>query len=306
MGRRSKVRAANRKAALRESFEALGSARPLMARLLLVCIAGVLASTCRSPTAVLPPAGALPFDPPAVYASWWSMVEQCAGRAGRFDAVRWYVMPGAHSFDLGGMRVAGVWTRAGNAITVGEHARMNGQLVRHEMLHAVLQGGSHPRSQYLSRCAGVVTCGENCIREAGPAAPPSATVPRVLPTALSVRFDLAPGIPTSAKDDGWFTLTVEAKNGRSTPVVIELPTSVAGSNRAFAFDIVGPLVAYRRSVRVVDDDVAYFQPGATKRYVFDFQLAGEENPAGLIPGTYSIRAAFGDHWSGWSTVRVGP
>lgn len=306
MGRQSMARAATGTAALRESFAALTSARLLVARLLLVSLAGILASTCRSPTAVLPPDGAIPFTPPAVYASWWSMVEQCAGRAGRFEAVRWYVMPGAHSFDLGEMRVAGVWTRAGNAITVGEHARMNGQLIRHEMLHAILQGGSHPRAQYLGRCGGVVTCGENCILEAGPADPPSATVPRVLPTVLNVKFDIAPGTPTSAKDDGWFTLTVEAKNGRSTPVLIDLPRSVAGSDRGFAFDIVGALVAYRRSVRVVDDGVAYFPPGGTKRYVFDFQLAGEDNPAGLVPGTYSIRAAFGDHWSGWSAIKVGP
>lgn len=306
MGRQAEVRAATGRAAVRESVAALRRARPLVARLLLVSLGGVLASTCRSPTAVFPPDGALPFTPPAVYASWWSMVEQCAGRAARFDAVRWFVMPGAHSFDLGDLRVAGVWTRAGNAITVGEHARMNGQLVRHEMLHAILQMGSHPRSQYLARCAGVVTCGENCIREAGPADLPGAAVPRVLPTALNVKVAVAPGTPTSAKDDGWFTLTVEAKNGRSTPVVIDLPPSVAGSSRGFAFDLVGPLVAYRRSVRVVDDAVTYFPPGATKQYVFDFQLAGTGNPAGLVPGTYSIRAAFGDHWSGWSTIKVGP
>ncbi|HSA56362.1 MAG TPA: hypothetical protein VLE53_11715, partial [Gemmatimonadaceae bacterium] len=147
----------------------------LVGRLLLVSVAGTLASTCRSPTAVLPPEGAVPFTPPAVYASWWSMVEQCVGRAAPFEAVRWYVMPGAHSFNLGDLRVAGVWTRAGNAITVGEYARMNGQLVRHEMLHAIVQGGAHPRSLYLDRCAGVVTCGENCVREAGPASPPSPT-----------------------------------------------------------------------------------------------------------------------------------
>lgn len=306
MGRQSKVRAARVGTALRESVASLASARPLVARLLLVSLGGVLASTCRSPTAVYPPDGAVPFTPPAVYASWWSMVEQCAGRRGNFQAVQWFLMPGAHSFDLGDMRVAGVWTRAGNAITVGEHARLNGQLVRHEMLHAILQGGSHPRAQYLGHCAGVVTCGENCIREAGPADPPGATVPRVLPTALNVKFDIAPGTPSASKDDGWFTLTVEAKNGRSTPVVIELPQAVAGSSRGFAFDLVGPLVAYRRSVRVIDDGVTYFPPGASKRYVFDFQLAGQDNPAGLVPGTYSIRAAFGDHWSGWGTITVGP
>jgi hypothetical protein len=235
------------------------------------------------------------------------MVENCAKRRAPFDAVRWYVMPGAHSFSYGQMRVAGLWTRSGNTITVGEFAQMNGQLVRHEMLHAVLQGGAHPRAQYLGSCAGVVTCGENCMKEAGPPLVPGAGTPLVSPATLAVDLEVNPDVPSGQRDDGWFTITVTATNRLDSPVMVDLPSSADGeARRTFAFDISGALTAYRRTVRDPGSGVTYFVAGETKRYVFDLQLAGGSNPTGVQPGSYSLRVGFGDRWSDWRTVVVGP
>jgi hypothetical protein len=235
------------------------------------------------------------------------MVESCAGRRAAFDGVRWYVMPGAHSFSYGQMRVAGLWMRSGNTITVGEYARLNGQLVRHEMLHAVLQGGAHPRAKYLGSCAGVVTCGDNCVQDAGPPPPPAAGTPHVAATALALDFDLAPRAPTGQRDDGWFTLTVRATNPTGSAVLVDLPPSADGTSpRTFAFDINGALATYRRSVRGSGSEAALFSAGETKQYVFDLQLAGSSNPTGMQPGSYSLRVAFADRWSDWRTVVVGP
>src|SRR5713226_8484233 len=37
----------------------------------------------------------MPFTPPAVYRTWWTQIEACAGLWGDFDRVEWYEVPGS-------------------------------------------------------------------------------------------------------------------------------------------------------------------------------------------------------------------
>ena len=116
----------------------------------------VLAGACSSATDPLP-RGALPLDPPAIYATWWEEVEGCAGKTADFAAVSWYYVPGEGGFSAGSKPdVVGVWRPAGNSITLAQYVVDNGLVVRHEMLHAILQRTDHPAEYFVDRCAVLV------------------------------------------------------------------------------------------------------------------------------------------------------
>lgn len=264
-------------------------------------------TTCVRPTAPTLPAGALPFTPPAVYQQWWSMVESCAGRSAPLSAIRWYVMPGVQSFKRKDMTVAGVWTRADNSIVLGEYVQYNGHLVRHEMLHAVLQNGLHPRQAFLERCGGIVTCLQSCLTDAGPADVHVEQTPLVPPTALEVDFEVAPSDPGVLDHEGWFMFVVKARNPAGYPVIVALPSSAGPlDGRSFVLDVAGPNVTYRRGARAVDASMIHFEAGETKRYVFDFRLTSDVDGTGLPPGSYSVRAGYGDNWTSQRQVLLGP
>ena len=61
---------------------------------------------------------------------------------------------------------------------------IEGSVVRHEMLHALVRAKGHPRAQFLQRCGGIVACGPDCVHDAGPAAAPAAGTPVVRAMAL--------------------------------------------------------------------------------------------------------------------------
>ncbi len=120
-----------------------------------------------------------PFHPLPVYARWWSMVESCSGLQGSLAEVSWYQVPGSETVDRSGDEVAGYWAPAGNRIVLGGEATLDGQVVRHEMLHALLrQLKGHPREYFLDRCGGVGSCASGCLTDAGPAATIEPTIRR--------------------------------------------------------------------------------------------------------------------------------
>lgn len=276
-------------------------------RVALIGSVGLLTlTTCTLPTTPTVPPGAVAFTPPPVYQTWWSMVESCAGRTAPLSSVRWYVMPGVQSFTRKHMTVAGVWFRADNSIVLGELVRYNGQLVRHEMLHALLQQGLHPRKEFLEHCGGVVTCLQSCITEGGPSTVRPDATPRVPASALLVDFDVAPSRPDRTEHGGWFMFVVTARNPAPYPVMVALPTTSGPLDaRSFGLDITGTAISFRRGARAVDASMIHFEPGETKRYVFDFRLADEDEDSGLPPGTYSVRAGYGDNWTSSRQVMLG-
>lgn len=123
----------------------------------LAFIAGI--ATCRMVTGLEFPAGAEPMDPPASYRDWWAMVESCAGRTGNFDAIHWYSI---QLMWIDGQLAAGIWFQSGNRIVMASPWLLDGGAVRHEMLHALLQRGDHPREYFVTRCGGMVSCGSQC------------------------------------------------------------------------------------------------------------------------------------------------
>jgi hypothetical protein len=116
----------------------------------------VFAAACSAPTDSLP-SGAVPFAPPAIYATWWAEVEQCSGKTGDFEAISWYYVPGQGDFTVGSNPdVVGVWQAFNHSITLSQSVWENAEVVRHEELHAILQRGDHPAEYFVQKCGSIV------------------------------------------------------------------------------------------------------------------------------------------------------
>lgn len=87
---------------------------------------------------------------PAVYQQWWAKTEACAGKYGDFRRVRWYSIPG-YGFDCPDGRCAGRW-QTDDRIFIAEDFRDYEMVVRHEMLHAILDRTGHPEREFKQLC----------------------------------------------------------------------------------------------------------------------------------------------------------
>ena len=235
------------------------------------------------------------------------MTEACSGRAGKLSDVAWYVVPGTTTVSEGFGDFAGIWSPDGNTIVLAGEAQMVGTLVRHEMLHALLYGGEHPRALYLGTCGGVVACVDQCVTEAGPPPTPAANTPRVPPDSIVVNIELDPSTPNGATLGGWFALTVTAHNPADHPVVVLLPPSGdAGPSGSFSWSLSGQTTAIYDD-RAYDSGVAYFAAGESKRDVFDlFVGATTDGNSDMAPGDYIAAGGYGDHGSAAVHVTLEP
>jgi hypothetical protein len=91
-----------------------------------------------------------PLAPPATYATWWQATEACSGLHGDFAAVDWYVVPGTQ-FDCPTGTCVGRWESNGR-IYLAAGAVMDEQVVRHEMLHALIGRPGHPDPPFGKGC----------------------------------------------------------------------------------------------------------------------------------------------------------
>ena len=126
---------------------------------LLSIAAGALACrdiVYREPTL---PAGAEPFEPPGVYEDWWHETEACSGRQGDFRRVRWYMVPNADYFAVDGRLYGGMWYSHFHYVVLASAFVSSAPVVRHEMLHDLLNRSDHPAEYFRERCAGLVTPG---------------------------------------------------------------------------------------------------------------------------------------------------
>jgi hypothetical protein len=99
------------------------------------------------------PEGDSPMTPPAVYREWWAKTEACSGREGDMRAVAFFAVDAPDGAIRLGREVAhGWWVREGNRIYLPASALSDEWLVRHEMLHALLQRGSHPTREFVTAC----------------------------------------------------------------------------------------------------------------------------------------------------------
>lgn len=116
-------------------------------------LAILIACDVLGPAAPLPD-GAIAFLPPAEYRTWWARTEDCSGVTGDFDQVRWYLVPDVSVFATVAGPEVGRWSRGGNGteIVLAGAYRDDEMVVRHEMLHALLDQSGHPPAYFVNRC----------------------------------------------------------------------------------------------------------------------------------------------------------
>ena len=103
------------------------------------------------------PADAEQFSPPAIYSTWWNMTQECSAQSGSFGAVTWYKTDQDLHDPRNGDELTGYWSSADNRIVLKTGEMLDGSLVRHEMLHAILKRTDHPAQYFADQCAALVT-----------------------------------------------------------------------------------------------------------------------------------------------------
>lgn len=248
---------------------------------------------------------AVSFQPPPVYTRWWSMVESCSGLQGSLSDVSWYQVPASETVGHSGDEVAGYWAYVSNRIVLAGESLLDGLVVRHEMLHALVrQLKGHPRQYFLDRCAGLLVCGSTCVRDAGPAPSIDAAIPRVTSEVLKLFVSIEPNPPSSAVDGGVFQVVVSATNPNSYPIVVT--PSPSANNHTFFYVLTGLAGGISGSVDALDSSMRYFGAGETKRQYFDFSIAGSLGPRRMPPGTYQLYAGYETRGVTLEGVVIGP
>jgi hypothetical protein len=88
-----------------------------------------------------------------LYQEWWDKTVACSGRQGKMTDVSFYAVDApSGAIELAGEMAHAWWVRQGNRIYLPANALGQEWLVRHEMLHALLQRGSHPSNVYVEAC----------------------------------------------------------------------------------------------------------------------------------------------------------
>jgi hypothetical protein len=261
-----------------------------------VCAA--LGVACGGAEAPSLPSAALVYSPPPVYAVWWGIVQQCAGTTGSLQDITWFRVPAVSliSFDVDGVtrQATGYWSSSGNRIVMAGDRVYDGQAVRHEMLHALIRMAGHPRDAFLRRCAGVVSCGTDCLADAGPPRAPDPASPRVASSALEVDFMLLPAQPSASVNDGAFMLLVQARNPATRAVVVELsPSNHQLPGRTFWWEMRrGDDSRASDGMPTFDGEALMFEAGEVKRQVFDFRFGERMGDIFLAPGDYLMRGGY--------------
>jgi len=172
---------------------------------------GCAAAACTLTSEPSLPVGAARFEPPAPYTYWWDMVRECSGRTGDLTSVSWYYVPKTHMLFTDGRWVDGYWTKGNNRIVLSQSAMLSGQIVRHEMLHALTRGG-HNRAYFAEKCGGVVACTGDCADDVGTPDEPADDAPQLPVRHLRAAMRLWPEVPDYARDSGWTSVEVSVSN----------------------------------------------------------------------------------------------
>lgn len=255
------------------------------------------------------PAGAERFTPPSVYAQWWDLTKECSGLSGNLSDVTWYRVPGTYYIPLGdGSSVNGLWDAVGNRIVLASASQFEGDLVRHEMLHALLRSAGHPRPAFIGLCDGTLVCIERCITEGNPAPQQDPAAQLVNPSALQIGVEVKPSSPSTTTNDGSFIMFVTALNPGPSPVIVQLPPSGdAGPSVSFSFRVIGASGTKSYDMRANVPETTRFAPYEVKRFIFDFHIGAGSTRYEESPGTYRFEGAYGGVWAANPpTVTVAP
>jgi hypothetical protein len=252
----------------------------------------------------LPP-DAEQFSPPAVYATWWKMTEACSALTGSLAAVSWYQTSQVVYDTQNGDVIAGYWVSGSNRIVLTSSVMMEGGIVRHEMLHALIRKGGHPRGQFLGNCAGTVDCEEPCVASAGPYPPPPESPIVVSGDSIEITLAVDPLTPAKQIDDGRFSVTVFARN-KSAHWITVAPAAGSDVGQTFSVDVQGANDYTSSSQLAIDQSQTIFAPHETKRQVFDLVVGDYPIAHQLRPGDYTVRGAFAGWWSNESSFAIAP
>jgi hypothetical protein len=96
------------------------------------------------------PEGDTPLEPLEVYREWWAKTEACSGRKADFDRIRWSVVEG-RSFPCESGQCVGHW-ESSHHIWIAREWMTNEMVVRHEMLHDLLDKPGHPNPPFGADC----------------------------------------------------------------------------------------------------------------------------------------------------------
>lgn len=216
------------------------------------------------------PSNAIALSPPARYAAWWQLTEACSGLTGSLAAVHWYVVPNTNEFSLEGQGVNGAWYQDGNRIALGDSEILDGPLVRHEMLHALLQSGNHPRNEFLANCSDIVVCIDRCVSDAGGPPDTSDAAPILRRDSLTYSLLVVPSTFSAAADSGWTTVTLSATNRLPSRGNRPPPLESAYSYRPLqGWE---PYDNYGIQENIPTTFAPAGTPGSTRRVVFDAQV----------------------------------
>lgn len=106
------------------------------------------------PADSLPASAQLVATPPDAYRDWWIKTEACSGKSGEFGRIQWYVVPNVQTFQTDAGEKVGLWTHSSEGVRIiiaGDYVS-NELVVRHEMLHALLDREGHPTEYFQTRC----------------------------------------------------------------------------------------------------------------------------------------------------------
>jgi hypothetical protein len=234
------------------------------------------------------PHTAIPFAPNLNFRAWWQIVEECSGQKRSFDGVSWYrVAPG--QLSIRGGSAAGAWFARGNRVVFTESYLDQAPLVRHEMLHAVLQTGSHPPQYFQGKCGAEVACGQECGAEE--------TLARAHPLALDLlqtSVSLHPTVPSDAALDGRVTVALTLRNPFAENVFVTVENGywqpctfgmmIESVEKPGWTELACEYLGYANDGRI------YFRPKETRRVVFDVDLRRPSYGAPFRPGAVTVSA----------------
>jgi len=98
------------------------------------------------------PVDAQLFDPPDIYRQWWTQVERCTDVEAGFERVFWYRATEIIDRENGTLH-SGAW-KPPHTIFIRTGSLGNRQVVKHEMVHDLLQTRNHDLDVF-DRCAGL-------------------------------------------------------------------------------------------------------------------------------------------------------
>ena len=242
--------------------------RSLLVRL---ALCGVTAA-CSDVFEPLFPPNAVRVTPPPQYRVWWEVVERCSGYSADFAAVTWHRVPIGEGLTVRGESAAGAWFASGNAIAIGDGWRTVGSLVRHEILHAILRTGTHPREYFREACGDEVMCGRDCLG--------AVVLANAIPLAieqLNVDATLFPRYPSLGRDDGYAAVVVRVRNPYHVNAFVNAHRfSQATCPVGFVITSLSDAQRHDEDCRALrynaSDARVYFKPGEMRHLVFDLNL----------------------------------